>query len=514
MYLVLTALLALNVSNEILNAFKVLAKGIQDSNITINDKTKAVYDVIKTNAADPTQKDKVMPYKLRADEIVAKSDSMITYLEDWQRKVITEAGGYTKGDNNDSEISRPDNIDATTDLLVEKKGGDDIKKRILALRKFMLESVPQDSAIVRPQMPLNVTAPPKSDHNPTRDWSIGYFEHMPTVAAIAMFAKFENDVRSSEALVVNTLFNEAHTKDIKFDTTAAIAVPTTSYAIVGQKIEANILLAAFNKHNSPTVTVLSGGGSTKPAVNGVVPWETNASGTGMQTVKGRITLSEEGNPIVKDWTFQYMVGSTGGSMQLDKMNVFYIGVDNPVTIAAAGYSIEDVSLEIPGAIVKPDDAAGKGHYLINVDKVGDVMASIVANTKEAGKKTVNTPLKIRVKKIPNPIASLGGKFGGVFPINQFKIQIAPAAILEGFDFEAKFLVTGFTYSTQPRSGDYRGPVTVHTSGGARFTDKPEIKKFMDQAKVGDKIFIEDIHVVGPDKKERVLPGSLLFTLIP
>ena len=154
MYLVLTALLALNVSNEILNAFKVLAKGIQDSNITINDKTKAVYDVIKTNAADPTQKDKVMPYKLRADEIVAKSDSMITYLEDWQRKVITEAGGYTKGDNNDSEISRPDNIDATTDLLVEKKGGDDIKKRILALRKFMLESVPQDSAIVRPQMPL------------------------------------------------------------------------------------------------------------------------------------------------------------------------------------------------------------------------------------------------------------------------------------------------------------------------------------------------------------------------
>src|ERR1700679_1442416 len=89
MYLVLTALLALNVSNEILNAFKVLAKGIKDSNVTINDKTNAVYDVIKTNAADPTQKDKVMPYKLKADEVVKRADDMIKYLDDWQKKVVT-----------------------------------------------------------------------------------------------------------------------------------------------------------------------------------------------------------------------------------------------------------------------------------------------------------------------------------------------------------------------------------------------------------------------------------------
>ncbi len=509
MYLVLTALLALNVSNEILNAFKVLAKGIQDSNVTIDDKTQVVYNQIKANEAQPGQTEKVRPYREKADQVVAQADQMVAYLNDWEKRIILQSGGYSK---DDSEIKSPENIDATTDLLVDKKGGDTIKQKILALRQFMLHAVsPNDAEIIGKQMPLNVTPPPKSDHNPTRDWSVGYFEHMPTVAAIAMFSKFQNDVRSSEALVINTLSTEAHINDIKFDTIAAVAVPTTSYALVGQKIEANILLAAFNKSNKPTVTITQGGGSHKDAQNGVVPWETVASGTGMQTVKGRIELKTEGAPISKDWSFQYMVGSTGASMQLDKMNVFYIGVDNPVTISAAGYSIEDVSLEVPGATIRPNDSAGKGHYFVNVTTAGTVDAAIQANTKDAGKKTVGG-LKVRVKRIPNPVASLGGKYGGYMPASVFRVQVAPAAVLENFDFEARFQVVGFSFSMQPKKGDFQGPIVVYKPGGARFRDKPEISKLMDAARIGDKVYIEDIKVVGPDKKERPLPGSLTFTL--
>ncbi len=88
-------------------------------------------------------------------------------------------------------------------------------------------------------------------------------------------------------------------------------------------------------------------------------------------------------------------------MQLDKMNVFYIGVDNPVTVAAAGYSVEDVSLSIPGAVV----TGGKGHFVITVDKPGNLDVAINAKTKDGPIKKVGG-MPIRVKRIPNPIASV------------------------------------------------------------------------------------------------------------
>src|ERR1700722_17381377 len=122
------------------------------------------------------------------------------------------------------------------------------------MRQFLLSSVNKsDTAAISPLMPLRVVAARKNDHNPTGDWNIGNFEHMPAIAAIALFSKFQNDVRSSEALVLNRLFEEAHMKDIKFDTIGAVAVPKTSYALEGDKIEASILLAAFNKAQRPTV---------------------------------------------------------------------------------------------------------------------------------------------------------------------------------------------------------------------------------------------------------------------
>jgi len=124
---------------------------------------------------------------------------------------------------------------------------------------------------------------------------------MPSIAAIALFSKFQNDVRSSEALILNRLFEEAHMKDIKFDTIGAVAVPKTSYALEGDKVEASILLAAFNKAQKPTVVMEGGGGSTKPALNGIIPWETVAHGTGLQTVRGRIELQTETGPISREW---------------------------------------------------------------------------------------------------------------------------------------------------------------------------------------------------------------------
>ena len=512
MYLVLTALLALNVSNEILNAFRTLSSSINNSNGSIDQRNRELYQQIVDNEKMPGQEAKVRPWREKADLVVKKADDMVKYLEKWKKDIVTEAGGYSKEDPEFPD--RMDNIDATTLLLVEKKGGEELKKKINEVRDFMLSMVPEeDKKGLSPLMPLRVDPVKANDHNPTGDWSIGNFEHMPAIAALALFSKYENDVRSSEALVVKELYEKAHAKDIKFDTIGAVAVPMQTYALEGDKITASILMAAFNRAQKPTVTVTAGGGTTKPAENGVIPWETIAHGTGLQTVRGRIELKTETKTETREWHFDYMVGTTGASMQLEKMNVFYIGVANPVTVAAAGYSVEDVSIVVPGGDPRADSFARKGHYNIWVDKPGTVEVAINAKTKEGPIKKVGG-MVVRVKRIPDPIARLGGSKGGSMSVGMFKAQIAPEAFLESFEFAAKFTIISFTYGTNPKGKDYQGPFNVENRGGCRLQgagENPQIAKLMQQARAGDRVFIENIKAIGPDKTTRSL-APLMFNL--
>lgn len=515
MYLVLTALLALNVSNEILNAFKTLSSSINKSNQSIEAKNKELYLQIQESEKEKGQAEKVRPYREQADIVVKKADEMVAYLELWKKRIVMEAGGY--GHEEPEWPDKMDNIDATTTLLVEKKGGDTVRQRINEMRQWLLSQVPNDSASMSSTMPLVVEPAKKNkDHNPTGDWNIGNFEHMPAIAALALFSKFQNDVRSSEAMVIKRLSELAHTKELKFDSLVALAVPKTTYALQGDKIEANILLAAFSKANKPEISVQQGGGSTKPIENGIFPWETTASGTGLQTVKGVLTFEAPGQGKKQyPWSFEYMVGTTGASLQLEKMNVCYIGVENPFIVSAAGYALEDVSISLPtgsGASV----AGSNGKFVMTVANAtppnAPMMVDIMAKPKDKNAAPVKvSSVPIRVKRIPDPIVYLMGKREGVIPASTFRVAIGPVAKLENFDFDTKFDIIGFDFSMYIKGGELYGPYKVNNPKGARFTDNGDIMKLMSKAKPGDKIFIESLKAVGPDKKVRSL-GSLVFTL--
>src|SRR5690606_14883712 len=305
------------------------------SNASIQSKNQELYDLFNENEKQPGREYRVKPYNDRAKIVRAQADEWVQYREEWQGKVITEAGGYTET----GEIKAESNIDASTKLLVENNGGDEIKEKLEQLRELMINSVDEkDRDKTAASLPLRIAEPERSDNNPQGKWSVGTFYNMPVMAAITLFSKMQNDVRNSEAQVVKQLFDESYSSTLKFDAIKAIALPQTSYALVGQKVEAQILLAAYNKTVDPDVTVQGGGGRISKVENGVAYWETNASGVGQQTVRGSVTIDMDGNKQTENWEFQYMVGSAGGSLQLDKMNVFYIGVDNPVTVSAAGYS--------------------------------------------------------------------------------------------------------------------------------------------------------------------------------
>jgi hypothetical protein len=202
-----------------------------------------------------------------------------------------------------------------------------------------------------------------------------------------------------------------------------------------------------------------------------------------------------------------MVGTTGASLQFDKMNVFYIGVDNPVTVAAAGYSVEDVSIEVPDATIR--DSSAKGHYNIRVSKVGKLQVVIKAKTKEGAVKPVGG-MEVRVKRIPDPVASVAKVSSGIMSAATFRNQVAPAAVLDNFDFDAKFKIISFNFSMLPKGRDFMGPFSAENRTiGTRFSENKEIVKTMQLARPGDKVFIEMIKAVGPDGQVRTLNPIIL-----
>jgi gliding motility-associated protein GldM len=255
MYLVLTAMLALNVSSEILHAFETINQSITSSNKAIEEKNGKLYKGLDEQEAQEASRDRVKPYNDKAKQVKTAAADMIKYLEDWKEKVVQESGGREV----DGDIKRKDNIDASTLLLVEKKGGDDIKNKLTQLREMMLGVVAADAKEqLSNDLPIKVVNPAKTDNNPQADWATGNFYNMPTMAVVTLLAKFQNDVRNSEAVIINQLAKEAGDVQVKFDEIQAIAVPKNSYVLAGQKVEANIMIAAYNKAVNPQVTSSGG----------------------------------------------------------------------------------------------------------------------------------------------------------------------------------------------------------------------------------------------------------------
>lgn len=499
MYLVLTAMLALNISSEILNAFKILNAGIGKSNESIEGKNQETMVGFQANQDMKGHEERVKPYNDKAKAVRAKAKEVYDYLEQWKEKIVKESGGYEKTKEG-QKIKNEENIDASTYLLVEKKGGNEIKQKLTELRTFMLDQIdkPEARKALDRDLSIQIVDPHKNEDNPNGDWATGNFYHVPTLGIIALMSKMQNDVRTSEAAIINELFKAAEAIPIKFDAITALAVPKTTYALVGQQVEASIMVAAYNQSVNPQISASSG---SVVVEKGIGSWKSVASGLGMQTVRGQLKINLGDRELTQPWEFQYMVGSAGASLQLDKMNVFYIGVPNPITVTAAGYSLEDVSINIPGATLTP---TGKGKYNVMVTQGPKVTATINAKTAK-GTESVGG-MDIRVKRIPDPVAKCANKIGGTIPASVMRAQLGIFAVLENFDFDAKFEITSFEFSYQKRRQDYQA---LGNQSGPRF--QGDVLKYVTTASVGDRVYIENIRAKGPDGTTRAL-NNIFFLL--
>ena len=482
MYLVLTALLAMNVSKEILNAFKVVNKSIDKSNSLIDDKNVKVLKIIEKERKN--QPEKVEELMGIAGKVQAKSDDLIKFLD-------TQISTLNKASDKD------DDLDVAAHNMVEKKKGVELLQKLTSYKKDV------EALMVKypVEIPLDLAIPKTENEENSRKWETAYFGGVPKIAAITILSKFKNDIKSAEALVFDRLSKEASSVDVVLDKFEPIISSKSSYILVGDKYEAMIGIGAFNTAIVPEIFV---NGRQLPIKDGKAIFEQVGSSAGTVKLKTLVKIPKRtaGEFEVSEGTLEYTVGvPAGAAVMLDKMNVIYIGVDNPLTVSS-GSGDEKTRVNITGG-GSSLQKVGPGKYIAKATTVGKANMTVGVE----GAKAPAKEFELRVKRIPDPIPTLGGKLrGGNAPAGTIKAQSGVVAALENFDFDAKFKVKSFTMIYVPRGAD---PAREETQGPA-FNDK--MLGFLSRAKAKDIFIIDDIRAIGPDGTTRAL-GQIAFTII-
>lgn len=509
MYLVLTAMLALNITKEVLNAFGTINNSIERSNSAIAEKNSDIYNYLNKLEAQEDTRDKAKDINALAKEVQSETEKLASYLQSWKDSVISYSGGYVESEDGGRTIKNIENIDASPEIFVKNGNGDKVKEALNAYREKILsilrnpnsKSTPEEIAAFEKNFPVSTPEMKRTDDNPNGDWTFGTFNNIPVVAAVSMFSKFQNDIKNGESMVLEHLKSKIGIDDYTFDKLEPIAVVNQGYALENQELEAKILLAAYNSTVNPTITSSAGAVNVQ---NGVGTLKFKASGVGERTITGNISITKGGKVETYPYNVKYTVGTAGASLQLDAMNVMYIGVDNPVTISASGYNIQDVRLEVPASEGVTATRGNGGAYTVKVTKPGEFDYTINATRGSAGGKIAGG--KIRVKRIPDPKVTLMGKVEGAFPANQIKVQKGLSAKLDDFVFVLPFTVVSFEMYIIPRGAD----VQQFKNKGAIF--EPNVVQALQKVKAGDQVIFSNIKVQCPDNTVR--PGNpLTFTII-
>jgi hypothetical protein len=542
MYLVLTALLALNVSAEILNAFHVVNDGINNSNDAVaskNDKTMTAFEKQMQN--DPL---KTGQFYQKAQQVQQSSDQLYNYIQKQKDLIVDESGGWlnkngdkTKGTGwteDKGPLFDDRNLDVSTYWMVEMKRGDTLQQKIQALRSSLLDIVktirPDAEPVYEAQLPLRIEKPKPNSDGELKPWTQSYFEMVPTIAAVTILDKFQNDIRTSESQVLDFLYKQINANDIPVDRIKAEVIAPTSYVMDGQQYKSDIFVAAYSSTQNPTILVgqlnpaiakkdangdypsditenpLIGQGTSVTVEDGMGKYTTTASGQGDQHYTGVVEV-KGANGVVKYYPFDaaYTTAAAAVVVSPDKMNVFYIGVDNPVSISVPGFGNDKISAGMSSGTI----TGGKGKYTVRVTADGLAKGTDVSVSALQLDKTnkVMGSVHFRIKRIPDPSPEVGNLFPGPVSVATFKAQQIVIASLANFDFDVKFPVISFDLTYAAKRQDL---LTDSQTGGAIFTTK--MQGFMKTAKPGDIFYLDNIKAKAPDGTVRKLP-SIIYKMM-
>lgn len=429
MYLFYTALLALNVSSEIVNAFVKIDESIKKTTINFSAKTNSLYAVIDAKVAE--QPGKYTELAKQAHEIEALANKFISDIDRLKLMIIQASQG--KESTLEDEIKKKDDINAGPMVMVGEGGpmmGDSLRTWMDNFRTTLLEIASDTSLTIYKNINKNLAVTDQLDNKEEPwKWEETLCRGMPMIGTLAMLSKLQADVRNSEADILEFMISALEGLDIRITSLEGLVSSPRSFIVRGGTYTSTVFLGARDTSMRPTIYLTYNAPFyDSTVVNGEVQYKLrqgadydtlaldesgkgihtrDCGGVGDFTYGGLIHYVSNRGDMWLPYESTYQVGDAGFTVSATKCNVFYRGLENPVEVAVSGYPKESVSVSISGgASIKP---SGQGYIVTVPQSVGkEVLITVSVKTEEGGR-TLGSA-KFNVLNVPPPTILVAGAY--------------------------------------------------------------------------------------------------------
>ena len=486
MYIVLTAMLALNVSSDVLDGFTQVEEGLNRTNENIEQRNLAIYRTLEEFAQKNPQKGQVWYDK--ATEVRQITAKLYQYIDSLKTLIVVEADGPDGDVNN---IQRRDDLEAAAFIMLSptNKRGVVLRKSVDDYRNY-ITSIIADT-VKRANINEILSTESVVSNGAKQSWENSKFESQPVVAAITLLAKLQNDLRYAEGEALAYLLTNVDASDVRVNQLSAFVIPDSRIVMRGGRYSARVVLAAIDTTQRPNIFI---GG--RQITNGL--YELNWGSTGVFDYSGYLEVPRgDGTMARHDFKSSYTVIEPAATVSATMMNVLYAGIDNPISISVPGIPTSQVNASMTnGSLTRSGDA-----WVARPTTVGSDAVITVTATVDGRSQTVNTTT-FRVRKLPNPTPFIAykddkgntDKYLGGKPFSKALLLQAPgigAAIDDGL-LNISFTVLSF----ETVFFDSMGNAIPEVSNGVNFSQRQ--KDQFKRLSRGKRFYISRIKAKGPD----------------
>ena len=526
MYLVLTAMLALNVAAETLYAFKIVDSSLMKTYVSFTDKNKTLMGDF--NRAYDLNQGRVESWRNMAQEVHAKSDSLINYIIDTKEMLAVAVNANPKqpdeeinenfpfivtNDNDTLIIERQDDLNASPEVMLTREQGKNLQNRIKKYKADLINIIGDYPNLVENlHTSLDIENPEKGEKENSgsyRTWAQQNFEATPVIAAITLLSKLQIDVRNAESAILRHLYNQIDASSFKFTGLNATVIPEASYIFQGQEYKARIFLSAEDSTQELEV-YMDGQNQPLPVENGDAVFSVKPNEAGEYSYNGQIRYrNPDGEGFgTKPFSFDFKVARPAVTVSPTKMNVLYKDLQNPVSISVPGVPLSDITPTCTNGTIYKDESLSDGNWIVEPEELDyeGTNTRIIVNAELNGQMKEMGEMVFRVKKVPDPVAQVAEMTSGNIAQERLALQMGVMAELEDFDFDLSFEVVSFDMSV-PTSG---GMTTTLPSNSWAFTAQQQ--QLLNSLGTGDRVSFENIKARiedDEDDQERQLSPIIL-----
>ncbi len=502
MYLVFIAMLALNMSKEVLSAFGFMKEEITRNTKSIEKRNEFSYANLAIKASDQPEKFALLNQK--AVNVKAASNKLYSYFENLKAKMTADLEDKKDYESMDKTVFLDEYFfqgDKKT------KEGQEFVNNINEYREAVITALGSDyndlKDRVASRFDTNDVINEKISNKRPIDWLDARYKGFPLIASLTNITQLQSNIINTESEMLASILGGQLEADSKLTTNnykGIVRLEKTAY-FSGETVKGEVVLGRYDANLVPTEVELKvGGRNYKPTVkNGQVLLDFPSGNVGSKTIEGAITFMQDGVPTNIPYETEYQVIALPDSpvVSADKMNVVYRGLENPISISLPGVGDKDIKASAPGLKkVRP------GKYILKPNAANTVKINVVANISGKSKTSSAT---FRIKDIPAAMGAVRGQYGVVGMPKSSLVRTTITAGLPDFEFDLKLKVNGFKVKVP-------GQVTILVRGN---TFNAQAKKVLSKAKRGDVITIYDIDATVVNnssyKLKKVLPVSIEVT---